>query len=150
MRQRRRAVTPERIARECIAARLRMINRVVTKMFDDALRSHGLRTSQFNILTAIARRGTVAPSPLGAFLRLEKSTLSRDVKLMVSKGWLEKVPGSDARAQNLRVTRAGWSRLSAGSRGWAAAQRRAAAVLGAAGVARIVQVANRIWASSKS
>ena len=144
--RRRRVPLAERVARECIVARLRMINRVVTKLYDDALRPHGLRTSQFNILTAVERRDTASPSRLAAFLRLEKSSLSRDVRLMVTKGWLKRVPGTDARTHDLSLTRSGRMRLAAAARGWEAAQRRALTVLGGAGVASVARVAERLWA----
>ena len=47
------------IAGECVAVRLRMLNRVVTNLYDEALRSLGLKVSQLHILvvTAKARRG---------------------------------------------------------------------------------------------
>src|SRR3954451_12375489 len=40
----------DRIAGECIAVRVRLINRVVTAIYDEALRPFGLRVSQANIL----------------------------------------------------------------------------------------------------
>ena len=43
-----------RVARECIAVRVRLINRVITALYDEALRPHGLRVSQANILVAVA------------------------------------------------------------------------------------------------
>ena len=36
----------ERIATSCIAGRLRLLNRVVTKLYDDALRPFGVKLSQ--------------------------------------------------------------------------------------------------------
>ena len=38
--------TNKTIARECIAMRVRRLNRVVTKIYDDYLRPLGLRTAQ--------------------------------------------------------------------------------------------------------
>ena len=45
------------IAGACIAVRLRLLNRVVTNLYDDALRPLGLKMSQLNILVATARIG---------------------------------------------------------------------------------------------
>ena len=42
--------TADRMARECIAVRVRLINRVITALYDEALRPFGLRISQANIL----------------------------------------------------------------------------------------------------
>ena len=33
------------VLRDCVATRLRMANRVVTKVYDDALRPHGLKVT---------------------------------------------------------------------------------------------------------
>ena len=45
------------ISRTCIAVRLRLLNRVVTNFYDDALRPLGLKVSQLNILIVTARLG---------------------------------------------------------------------------------------------
>ena len=45
------------IARDCIGLRLRLLSRVVTNHFDEALRSLGLKVSQMNILVATAKLG---------------------------------------------------------------------------------------------
>jgi DNA-binding MarR family transcriptional regulator len=136
----------DRIARECIAVRLRMINRVVTKLYDEALRPHGVRISQMNILVVVARQGATTPARIAERLYLDKSTLSRDVNVMCARGWLEKVRGGDARTHGLRLTRAGMALLHAASPAWETAQRRARAVLGGAGVARVARVAKTLWA----
>src|SRR5881409_628547 len=49
------------IARTCIAVRLRLLNRVVTNFYDDALRPLGLKVSQLNILIVTAKPGPARP-----------------------------------------------------------------------------------------
>ena len=39
------------IAKTCIAVRMRMLNRLVTNVYDEALRPLGLKVSQMNILS---------------------------------------------------------------------------------------------------
>src|SRR3954463_10177645 len=90
MAPRKREPTPaEVIARDCIAVRVRALNRAVTALYDDALRPHGLRVGQLNLLVAVARMGTARPGDLCRVLLMEKSTLSRDVEVMRRNGWLE-------------------------------------------------------------
>jgi hypothetical protein len=50
------------ISRTCIAMRLRLLNRIVTNFYDDALRPLGLKVSQLNILIVTARLGLARPS----------------------------------------------------------------------------------------
>ena len=48
------ATSIEAIATSCIAGRMRLLNRVVTNLYDDALRPFGVRLSQGSVL-AVAR-----------------------------------------------------------------------------------------------
>jgi hypothetical protein len=52
----------DKIASECVAVRLRMLNRVITNIYDDALRPLELKVSQMNILVAAAKMGTARPN----------------------------------------------------------------------------------------
>jgi DNA-binding MarR family transcriptional regulator len=78
----------ESIASACIAVRLRLLNRVVTNIFDDALRPLGLKASQLNILVAAVKLGVARPARMCELLKLDPSTLSRAVDRMISNGWL--------------------------------------------------------------
>src|SRR3954452_13487477 len=93
----------EVIASECLAVRVRALNRAVTALYDDALRPHGLRVGQLNLLVAVARLGTARPGDLCRLLRMDKSTLSRDVEVMRRNGWLAVEDGS-GRSRPLRIT----------------------------------------------
>ena len=81
------------IARTCIAVRLRLLNRVVTNLYDDALRPLGLKVSRSNILVAAAKVRLAHPAQVYDLLQLDTSTLSRNVQRMRAKSWLEVVPG---------------------------------------------------------
>src|SRR5207247_10863555 len=63
------------ISRTCIAVRLRLLNRVVTNFYDDALRPLGLKVSQLNILIVTARLGLARPAQVCKVLQLDASTL---------------------------------------------------------------------------
>src|ERR1051326_2766878 len=89
------------IARSCIAVRLRLLNRVVTNLYDDALRPLGLKVSQLNILVVTARLGLARPAQVCEILQLDASTLSRNVKPLQAHGWLEVVPDEDRKSTRL-------------------------------------------------
>src|SRR3954467_14292773 len=95
------------IAGNCIAVRLRLLNRVVTNLYDDALRPLGLKVSQLKILVVTARLGRARPAQVCEILQLDASTLSRNLKPLQAHGWLEVVPEDDARAQPFRLTAQG-------------------------------------------
>src|SRR5205085_10564389 len=123
------------IARTCIAVRLRLLNRVVTNLYDDALRPLGLKVSQMNILVLTAKLGLARPARVCDLLQLDTSTLSRNVERMRAKGWLEVVPDEDGRTQPFRLTPQGRRLIEKAVPAWEEAQRQAAELLGDEGIA---------------
>jgi len=134
----------DHIACDCIGMRLRLINRVVTNLFDEALRSLGLKLSQMNILVATAKLGVAHPARVCAILQLDISTLSRNVERMRAKGWVEVVPSDDARAQPFRLTAQGWKVLERAIPAWEKAQKDALQWLGKDGVALLDKMAKSL------
>ena len=120
----------DKVASECVAVRLRMLNRVVTNIYDDALRSLDLKVSQMNILVAAAKLGTARPIEVCEHLHLEVSTLSRNVERMRARGWLEVVPDNDGRSQPFRLTSQGRKLLEKAIPAWSKAQQQVKNLLG--------------------
>ena len=123
------------VVRDCIAVRLRALNRVVSGIYDEQLRPLGLKVSQLNILVATAKLGTARSGRVCELLCLDESTLSRNVERMRAKGWLKVVPDQeDGRAQPFQLTAAGRTLLQKAMPAWEAAQRESEKLLGAAGI----------------
>jgi DNA-binding MarR family transcriptional regulator len=131
------------IARTCIAVRLRLLNRVVTNFYDDALRPLGLRVSQLNILVVTAKLGLARPAQICEILQLDTSTLSRNVERMRAHGWVEVVPEEDARAQPFRLTSQGKRLIEKAIPAWEEAQRQASELLGDEGIALLDKAAKK-------
>src|SRR6266404_3365079 len=125
--------TIDAIAKTCIAVRLRLLNRVITNLYDEALRPLGVKVSQMNILVATAKLGLARPAQVCEILQLDTSTLSRNVERMRARDWLEVVPGDDARAQPFRLTPAGKKLLERTIPAWEKAQCKAVEFLGQEG-----------------
>ena len=140
--------TIDDVAGECIAVRLRMLNRVATNIYDDALRPLGLKVSQMNILVAAAKMGTARPADVGAQLQLDVSTLSRNVDRMKARGWLEIVPGEDGRSQPFQLSAPGRKLLERAIPLWAEAQARVKKLLGGDLVDQMHQAIRRISATA--
>jgi DNA-binding MarR family transcriptional regulator len=135
------------IARNCIAVRLRLLNRVVTNLYDDALRPLGLKVSQLNILIVTARLGLARPAQVCEILQLDTSTLSRNLKPLQAHGWLEVVPDKNARAQPFRLTPQGKRLIEKAAPAWEEAQRRATELLGNEGIALLDNAAKKVGLS---
>ena len=135
-----------RIASDCLAVRVRALHRRLSRLYEDALRPHGLTVAQLNLLVAVTALGGAAPGTLCQALELEKSTLSRNVERMVREGWLENRPEPAGRGRRLLVTRRGRGLLRRVEPAWREAQRRARALLGPRGTEGLLAAAATLGA----
>jgi DNA-binding MarR family transcriptional regulator len=119
---------------ECLATRVRLANRVVTKIYDDAFRPHGLTTAQMSLLAFAISRGELRQSEACANLQIDDSTLSRNVQRMEKNGWIEELDAPDARVRAFRVTAMGRKLFESAVSAWRSAQASAHRQLGRDGV----------------
>jgi len=136
------ATTIDAIAATCIAGRLRLLNRVITNLYDDALRPFGVKLSQGNILAVTAKFGVARPAQVCDILELDTSTLSRTVDRMVENGWLEILPDEDGRSHPFRLTAQGKRLMEKSIPAWERAQAEATTLLGDEGL-RLLDAAIR-------
>ena len=123
--------TAATIAAECLAVRVRVLSRTVTSLYDEALRPHGLKVTQMNLLVALVVAGREhGRRVLCDLLHLERSTLSRTIERMRRQGWVTTSPDADARTHLVSVTDAGKALLERAKPAWDEAQAQALALLG--------------------
>ena len=134
----------KKMARECTAVRLRLLNRVVTNLYDETLRPLGLKVSQLNILVVTANLALARPAEVCRILHLEASTLSRNLERMRASGWVETVAGEDARSQPFRLTPAGKRILEQAASAWEQGQRSANDLLGKSFLASLDQITRKL------
>jgi DNA-binding MarR family transcriptional regulator len=137
------------IVEECVAVRLRLLTRAVTKIYNQALRPHGLTISQMNILVAASYLGQAKQQDICKALHLEKSTLSRDLARMRERGWITESPGDDGRSSLLRVTAQGGKLLQRAIPAWRQAQQQATALLGEREIAAISRAARTLQSAGQ-
>jgi MarR family len=75
----------KKVAPDCLGFRARLLSRVITATYDDALAKVGLKVSQFSVLNAVASRDDTRPAELANFLAMDESTLSRNVARMCAR-----------------------------------------------------------------
>jgi DNA-binding MarR family transcriptional regulator len=81
----------------CLCLAARRAARAITREFDRGLRPHGLRATQFTLLSALALRGATRVGDLAALLGLERTTLTRNLAVVEAEGLVQAVSGSDRR-----------------------------------------------------
>jgi DNA-binding MarR family transcriptional regulator len=135
------------IVEECIAVKLRLLTRAVTKIYNRELRPHGLTVSQMNILVAASYLGQAKQQDICQALHLEKSSLSRDLMRMRERGWVTEAPGDDGRSSLLKVTAHGEKLLQRAFPAWRQAQQQAAELLGERDIAALGRAAKTLRTS---
>jgi len=114
----------------CLCLASRRAARTLTRAFDRALRPHGIRATQFSILTVLLLRGKLTIGELAEHLGVERTTLTRNLALIEEAGWVDIRPGEDARSRLVAATRKGRAAVTAALPAWRKAQQAAAAALG--------------------
>jgi DNA-binding MarR family transcriptional regulator len=133
------------MADSCLMMRSRLVSRVLTGMYDDALRPHGIQASQLNLLVFVARTGPIRRGELGTLMHIDPSTLTRNLRVMLANGWIEEAKdGADGRGHPVRISRKGENLVAKVAPDWKNAQRRAAALLGERGEATLVGLGHRL------
>jgi DNA-binding MarR family transcriptional regulator len=138
-------VVTHRVGAECLGFKARLLSRVVTAVYDDALTEAGLKVSQFSVLNAIASRDETRPAELAKALGMDGSTLSRNVARMCTRGWLLlESSGNNRRSHQIRITETGKALLRKSYPAWQRAQSQVAHKLGPDGVAALKSAVRKL------
>lgn len=121
------------IVAECLAGRVRLLNRTITSLYDDLLRPAGVTAGQLNMLVMVASEGPLSPGELAKLLKMEKSTLSRNLARLRKRGWVRITTGESGRTQNVEIDPSGRERIARAHPLWKEAQHRIEQLLGTAG-----------------
>lgn len=132
------------VAKGCLLMRTRRISRVVTGIYEEALRPFGVNAPQFSLLMLIAKLNGASRAEIGRANHMERSTLTRNLSLLLNEGWIEEVTPKGGRSRPILVTVAGRDLLASAVAAWRSAQRKAKHLLGDDGAAAIATVADRI------
>ena len=116
------------VAEQCLAGRVRRLNRVVSNLYDRALQPYGIKINQASVLVLLLVLGDSSPSEIGSRLQMEKSTVSRTIDRMKKSGWVE-VHGAAA-GQAVSITDLGKQLMVDSHDQWQSAQNKALELLG--------------------
>jgi len=135
------------IINNCLAMRVRIVARSVSAIFEQAMASHDVTIAQVNMLTAMGEIGPCAPGKIGEVLQLERSTVSRNLDLLIQKGLVEAVSSDAKGIREVALTAAGNEKIEDVLPDWRAAQKQAGTLLGPDGVGAVHKAAASIWSS---
>lgn len=73
----------------CISSKMMRCNRIVANIFRKHLQGTDITNSQLSILFYVAKSKNVTQTDISIFLVMEKSTVNRNIKRLLSKGYLD-------------------------------------------------------------
>jgi DNA-binding MarR family transcriptional regulator len=114
----------------CVCLRLRSVARTVTSYFDAEMRGHGIRPTQWSILSALKAKKSWSMADLSDRLGMDRTTLVRNLgplerdELIKSSG-----RGRGSRVE-LSITQKGREKIAEAMPAWREAQKKVVGVLG--------------------
>jgi DNA-binding MarR family transcriptional regulator len=132
------------IAATCAGFNLRRASRAVTQHFDHALAPVGLRTTQFTLLGALAIAGPVSTNELAVGLVMDRTTLTRNLRLLRDGGLVETQPGRSGREVRFTLSDEGRDALARAIPVWREAQGSIEAAFGEARWPKMVVELDRL------
>lgn len=123
----------------CASANLRRAARLVTQLYEEAMRPAGISGPQFTLLQALTLAPEISQKELGEILGIDSTTLTRTLALMRKSGWLNAQPASDRRALRLGLSKAGKREYERALPYWQSAQKRLKRALGESGWNELIE-----------
>lgn len=137
------------IGAACLAVRARMLSRAVSAIYDRTMAGHDVTISQVNIIVMVGHRTSCTPLEIGRVLAMERSTVSRNLRPLLERGWLAAELSVAGRLRSVRLTPKGERKVASLLTTWRRAQEAAGQMLGAAGAASLKEMGDRFWSSSR-
>ena len=118
----------------CTNLKLRQLMRRVAQIYDLEVGKTGLRGTQYSLLSYVAKLGPIRPVDLASVMKVDASTLTRNLRPLIAAGYVTLDAGPDARSRFVNVTAAGRDKRQEAQRRWRVAQESLNERLGAARV----------------
>lgn len=116
--------------KHCTDFKAKRLSRLLSRHYDTELAKAGLKTTQFTLLSHLVLLGAMTQGELAQKMGLEPSTLTRNLKLLMDKGWVTQALGSDGRVRLVSITAAGEAKQQEADQFWKLAQKTINSILG--------------------
>jgi len=130
----------------CNCANVRRAARAITQFYDKVLAPSGLSASQIHPLKQIKNVGSVNMSDLAKVMKLDRTTLARNLKPLIAAGFISVVAGNDLRTRQVSITSNGIKALEAADPLWAKAQEELHEYMGTEDLQMLIKLLSRIEA----
>lgn len=130
----------------CNCLNVRRASRAVTDFYDRILKPSGLTIAQLGLLLSLQRAGGGTIGGLAGLMRIDRTTLNRNLKPLADAGLLTVSPGKDSRTRQVALTAAGHEAVARGGVLWLEAQAALREYLGEEDLARLTALLAKLEA----
>lgn len=106
----------------CLCLNIRRASRAVTEFYETILEPSGIKVTQYSLLKHLEQVQPATISELAKVIRIDRTTLNRNMKPLIEAGFIEVNTGEDHRSRQIVLTEAGKAVLRNASNLWAQAQ----------------------------
>jgi DNA-binding MarR family transcriptional regulator len=125
---------------------IRRASRAVTQFYDDVIKPSGLTVAQLSLLRHLEMAETATINELAKMMRIDRTTLNRNMKPLLEAGFIAVNPGKDSRTRVIKLTKAGKDAADKGWTLWGEAQASLKEYVGEEDIARLVQLLSKLEA----
>lgn len=115
---------------KCVCFNIRKASRAVSQIYDEHFHELGIRSTQYSLMVAITFLGRRGIGTLADALVTDRTTLSRNLKLLIKQGLAYYGEGEDRRTRCVQLTEKGQHTLEAAYPLWEKAQKKVMAEVG--------------------
>lgn len=134
---------------DCICFNLRRAARIITQVYDHALKPAEIQATQFTLLAALHESdpgGGIRLGELAELLGMDRTTLTRNLIPASRAGWLRVTKGKDRRERLVALTPAGQDKVAEALGHWQRAQQHMLGRLGPSQSAKLLNLTRQLTA----
>lgn len=135
------------VKKDCVCGNIRKASRAMTQIYNEFLSPSGLRVTQYSLLRHIERLEKATVTKLVQRMLMDKTTLTRNLRLLSDMGLVSIMPGEDRRVREITLTDSGREALDRGRPYWEEAQARVVSRLGKKRIDRLMGDLSELLAS---
>ena len=128
----------------CSCMNMRRASRAVTQFYDEVLKSSGLTITQLSLLRNLERLEQTTISMLAKKMRIDRTTLNRNLKPLTYAGLIVVTPGNDSRTREIVLSQKGKDAVVSGWSLWSEAQNSIEEYIGKEDLTKLMQLLSKL------
>lgn len=129
---------------KCHCINVRRASRTITQLYDVFLEPSGLKITQYSLLINIQKAGSISITNLSELIRLDRTTLARNLKYLAKEDLILITPGKDLRTRQVSITLKGSDILEETKPLWDKAQDYVKEYLGQESLSDLIILLNKL------